>query len=204
MATQAAVNFALWISTDASLMVQVTPICHLQGKMWCDVGNSHRIFLTAKEGGIFMRLNYIHTNCVIELGRYFIYILQYSLAWYDIDTICSVIIMAGQGSCMFLLWLLSSAGDLISEKRSCLKSKIAMSESLEVCQFSSTEAISTYCYNVSASNWVQRFLRRLGIFAFTNFVKNVCLSQECTVIRFFFVVQIFSYTENVRKFFMRI
>ena len=29
---------------------------------------------------------------------------------------------------------------------------IAMSESLEVCQFSSTEAISTHCYNVSASN----------------------------------------------------
>ena len=29
---------------------------------------------------------------------------------------------------------------------------VAMSESLEVCQFSSTEAISTHCYNVSASN----------------------------------------------------
>ena len=30
--------------------------------------------------------------------------------------------------------------------------QIAMSESPEVCQFSSTEAISTHCYNVSASN----------------------------------------------------
>ena len=29
---------------------------------------------------------------------------------------------------------------------------VVMSESLEVCQFSSTEAISTHCYNVSASN----------------------------------------------------
>ena len=30
--------------------------------------------------------------------------------------------------------------------------KLAMSESPEVCQFSSTEAISQHCYNVSASN----------------------------------------------------
>ena len=30
--------------------------------------------------------------------------------------------------------------------------EIAMSESLEGCQFSSTEAISTHCYNVSVSN----------------------------------------------------
>ena len=29
---------------------------------------------------------------------------------------------------------------------------LAMSESPEVCQFSSTEAISTHCYNASASN----------------------------------------------------
>ena len=29
---------------------------------------------------------------------------------------------------------------------------VAMSESPEVCQFSSTEAISTHCYNVPASN----------------------------------------------------
>ena len=35
---------------------------------------------------------------------------------------------------------------------SCFLFLVAMSESLEVCQFSSTEAISTHCYNVSASN----------------------------------------------------
>ena len=48
---------------SAALMVQVTPISHLQGRMWCDVGNGHWILLT-EEGGIFMRLNRIHTNCV--------------------------------------------------------------------------------------------------------------------------------------------
>ena len=32
------------------------------------------------------------------------------------------------------------------------KPVVAMSESPEVCQFSSTEAISQHCYNVSASN----------------------------------------------------
>ena len=30
----------------------------------CDVGNSNLILLTTGEGGIFMRLNCIHTNCV--------------------------------------------------------------------------------------------------------------------------------------------
>ena len=45
-----------------------------------------------------------------------------------------------------------------------------MSESPDVCQFSSTEAISQHCYNVSASNWVQRFFKGLGTFAFTNYV----------------------------------
>ena len=33
-----------------------------------------------------------------------------------------------------------------------LRPLLAMSESPEVCQFSSTEAISQHCYNVSASN----------------------------------------------------
>ena len=52
--------------------------------------------------------------------------------------------------------------------------KVAMSESPEVCQFPSTEAISPHCYNVSASNWKQRL--KFGTFAFTNFVKlNVYL-----------------------------
>ena len=41
--------------------------------------------------------------------------------------------------------------------------KVAMSESPEVCQFSSTEAISQHCYTISASNLVQRFFKGLGI-----------------------------------------
>ena len=44
-------------------------------------------------------------------------------------------------------------------------------ESPEVCQFSSTEAISQHCYNISASNFVKRFFKGLGTFAFTNYVK---------------------------------
>ena len=59
-----AVHFAMWISPDAGLMVQLTPISYLQGRMQCDVGNGHLILLTTEEGGIFMRLNCIHTNCV--------------------------------------------------------------------------------------------------------------------------------------------
>ena len=54
------VHFAVWISTDASLTVQVTLISYLQGRMQCDVGN----LLTAEEGSMFMRLNRTHTNCV--------------------------------------------------------------------------------------------------------------------------------------------
>ena len=62
---------------------------------------------------------------------------------------------------------------------------VAMSESPEVCQFSSTEAISTHCCNASASNWVQRFLRCLGTFALTNFVKmSALVKNACT----FFVI----------------
>ena len=63
---------------------------------------------------------------------------------------------------------------------------VAMSESPEVCPFSSTEAISTHCYNVSASNWVQRFLRCLGTFAFTNFVKmSALVKNACTFSSYF-------------------
>ena len=52
---------------------------------------------------------------------------------------------------MILFYVRSSAHawQLEFEKRVLL---VAMSESPEVCQFSSTEAISTHCYNVSASN----------------------------------------------------
>ena len=53
-----------------------------------------------------------------------------------------------------------------------------MSESPEVCQFSSTEAISQHCYNVSASNCVQRFVKGLGTFAFTNYVKIYALVKN--------------------------
>ena len=63
--------------------------------------------------------------------------------------------------------------------------KVAMSESLEVCQFSSTEAISTHCYNISASNLVQRFLRCLGTFAFTNFKMSALVKNVCTFLSYF-------------------
>ena len=48
-----------------------------------------------------------------------------------------------------------TTGSLVGDSSSILAqtwSQIAMSESPEVCQFSSTEAISQHCYNVSASN----------------------------------------------------
>ena len=50
-----------------------------------------------------------------------------------------------------------------------------MSESPEVCQFSSTETTFQHCYNISVSNPVQRFLKGLSTFAFT---KNICLYSQ--------------------------
>ena len=61
-----AVHFAVWISTDAVLMVQAMPISYLRGRMQFDVGNGRQISLTAEEGGMFMRLNHMHMNCVSE------------------------------------------------------------------------------------------------------------------------------------------
>ena len=43
-----AVHFAVWISTDAVLMVQVTPISYLQGRMWYDVGKVAKFCLPWK------------------------------------------------------------------------------------------------------------------------------------------------------------
>ena len=64
-----------------------------------------------------------------------------------------------------------------------------MSESPEVCQFSSTEAISQHCYNVSASNCVQRFVKGLGTFAFTNYVKiSALVKNTWTFSSYFFVI----------------
>jgi len=55
---------------------------------------------------------------------------------------------------------------------------VAMSESPEVCQFSSTETIFQHFYNISVSNPVQRFLKGLGTFAFT---ENICLYSQCSI-----------------------
>ena len=60
---------------------------------------------------------------------------------------------------------------------------IAMSKSPEVCQFSSTEAISQHCYNVSASNCVQRFVKGLGTFAFTTAVFSSVRTSACSEMR---------------------
>ena len=45
-----------------------------------------------------------------------------------------------------------SASEAVGDNHNHAKCLLAMSESLLVCQFSSTEAISTHCHNVSASN----------------------------------------------------
>ena len=58
-------------------------------------------------------MSLLATVCLCSrAGMIFLYIdiSQYSLAWYDIDTVCSVIDMAGQGSCMFLLCMLRTIG----------------------------------------------------------------------------------------------
>ena len=52
-----------YVNIYAGLMVQVTPISHFQR---CDVGYGHWSLLTAEEGGIFKRLNCIHTNYLKE------------------------------------------------------------------------------------------------------------------------------------------
>ena len=76
--------------------------------------------------------------------------------------------------------------------------KVAMSESSEVCQFPSTEAIFPHGYNnVSASNREQRLLRGLGTFAFTNFVKIFTLDDglivkiTCSISSWFSLPRIF-------------
>ena len=52
------VHFGVWITTNAILMVPVTPILYLKEcKMWLGVGNRHRILFSTEEGCIFMRLN---------------------------------------------------------------------------------------------------------------------------------------------------
>ena len=63
-----------------------------------------------------------------------------------------------------------------------------MSESPEVCQFSSTEVTSQHCYNVSASNWIQRFFKGLGTFAFTNYVKITALVKNTRTFSSYFVI----------------
>ena len=65
---------------------------------------------------------------------------------------------------------------------------LAMSESPEVCQFSSTVAISQHCYNVSASNWVQRFSKGLGTFTFTNYVKTSALVKNTWTFSSYFII----------------
>ena len=63
-----------------------------------------------------------------------------------------------------------------------------MSESPEVCQFSSTEAISQHCYTISASNLVQRFVKGLGTFASTNYVKISALVKNTWTFSAYFVI----------------
>ena len=65
---------------------------------------------------------------------------------------------------------------------------VAMSESPEVCQFSSTEAISQHCYTISASNLVQRFVKGLGTFASTNYVKISALVKNTWTFSAYFVI----------------
>ena len=65
---------------------------------------------------------------------------------------------------------------------------LAMSESPEVCQFSSTVAISQHCYNVAASNWVQRFFKGLGTFTFTNYVKISALVKNTWTFSSYFII----------------
>ena len=63
-----------------------------------------------------------------------------------------------------------------------------MSESPEVCQFSSTEAISQHCYTISASNLVQRFVKGLGTFASTNYVKISAFVKNTWTFSSYFVI----------------
>ena len=63
-----------------------------------------------------------------------------------------------------------------------------MSESPEVCQFSSTEAIFQHCYNVFASNSIQRFFKGLGTFAFTNYVKITALVKNTRIFSSYLVI----------------
>ena len=65
---------------------------------------------------------------------------------------------------------------------------VAMSESPEVCQFSSTEAISQHSYTISASNLVQRFVKGLGTVASTNYVKISALVKNTWTFSSYFVI----------------
>ena len=69
-----------------------------------------------------------------------------------------------------------------------ITSAIAMSESPEVCQFSSTEAISQHSYTISASNLVQRFVKGLGTVASTNYVKISALVKNTWTFSSYFVI----------------
>ena len=62
--------------------------------------------------------------------------------------------------------------------------ELVMSESSEVGQFSSTEAISQHCYTISASNLVERFVKGLGTFVSSNYVKISTLVKNT---HFFFI-----------------
>ena len=75
-----------------------------------------------------------------------------------------------------------------SIRSSIQRSEVAMSESPEVCQFSSTEAISQHCYTISASNLVQRFVKGLGTFASTNYVKISALVKNTWTFSSYFVI----------------
>ena len=70
-----------------------------------------------------------------------------------------------------------------------------MSASPEVCQFSSTGAISPHCYNVSASNQVQRFLRGMGqLHHNSNSVKmSALVNNACTFFISSFTCEFFRY-----------
>ena len=64
-----------------------------------------------------------------------------------------------------------------------MKLKLAMSEIANVFKYSSTLAISPQYLNVFTSNWVQKFLRGLGIFVDTALLKMSALIKKliCTI-----------------------
>ena len=46
----------------------------------------------------------------------------------------------------------------------------------------------SHCYNISASNWIQRFFKGLGTFAFTNYVKITVLVNNTRTFSSYFVI----------------